>query len=1132
MKTLISIILLLAVVIAVPVNATDYYVSSIRSGRSDSNAGTSSNAPWATFDKVISMWGSLAAGDTVHVECGSQWDLSFSSDYFNITTGGSTTGGHITLRGDDYGTGNKPILRRTGGSGDCAFIAIKRSYVTVRDLELDGGYSNYGKNTGGMLIIADGSNLSNAQILNMRIRNLGGNSFAYICGIWLASWTSHTVSDCLIEGNEVSDYSAHGLNHYSSGQKINIIWRSNFVHNNYTGGRFPSANSALQICSGSSGCVFEHNWLEDTTTTEGGILAFGKYANDFGTNSIRFNVFANSSTYGILFTVDQSGYRLMYGIYGNILLNSTRSGIGLLPNNSYGSGTFFNIYNNTFYNNCRNSDSSRSDMEVDANSANTAVDFVSNLIFHRDYGGSLGLAVKSGFNGSFSHRNNLYWHEGGTDRNIISHDLAYTVANAKTYESTAQNTNPLFKNTAQPPTVVSYATGATPDGLSIQSTSPAIGNGADLGSTYALDINRAVRTAPWTIGAYQAGAAPSTDTTAPTVSITAPLGGAVVSGSAVTVSASASDNIGVAGVQFKMDAVNLGAEDTASPYSISWNTTGAANGSRSLTAVARDTAGNIATSAVVTVTVTNALPPADAIVSVIDTWQTRSFALQSGSFSAEFDAVPTTVNMDGIIGLSRGVPTDYENLAAIVRFNTNGQIDVRNGDIYAAAAQVSYAPGITCHFRMLVNVTSHTYSVYVQVGGNPEVRIADNYAFRTSQNAVTGLDTFAVTAVIGSHMVSGFSAAPVTSADTTAPTVSIVAPASGAVVSGSAVAVSASASDNTGVTGVQFKLDNANLGAENTVSPYSTVWNTTGATNGLHSLTAVARDAAGNMKTSAVISVTVSNAPPADTTAPTVSITDPVGGAVVSGSATTVSATASDNTGVAGVQFKLDGASLSAEDTTSPYSIVWNTTAATNGLHSLTAVARDAAGNMKTSAVISVTVSNAPLPEGTIVSDNTWKNLSFASQTNLFSAEFDAVPVSTNIDAITGLSRGNAADFENLAVTVRFNPSGQIDAQSGDVYKSDTPISYTAGTNYHFRLVVNVTSHVYSAYVKTGSDPETLIASNCVFRTGQNAVASLDNLAVTAVIGNHRVSGFVATPITVEPTIVIPEPPSGLRVVP
>src|SRR5437667_36935 len=123
-------------------------------------------------------------------------------------------------------------------------------------------------------------------------------------------------------------------------------------------------------------------------------------------------------------------------------------------------------------------------------------------------------------------------------------------------------------------------------------------------------------------------------------------------------------------------------------------------------------------------------------------------------------------------------------------------------------------------------------------------------------------------------------------ADTTPPTVSITAPANGAPVSGT-TSVTANASDNVGVAGVQFKLDGANLGTEDTTAPYSRTWDTTAAANGsTHTLTAVARDAAGNTATSDPVTVTVSNAPPPDTTPPTVSITAPANGAPVSSTST------------------------------------------------------------------------------------------------------------------------------------------------------------------------------------------------------------------------------------------------------
>ena len=102
-----------------------------------------------------------------------------------------------------------------------------------------------------------------------------------------------------------------------------------------------------------------------------------------------------------------------------------------------------------------------------------------------------------------------------------------------------------------------------------------------------------------------------------------------------------------------------------------------------------------------------------------------------------------------------------------------------------------------------------------------------------------------------------------------------------------------------------------------------------------------------------------------DTTRPTVAITAPANNASLSGSSTTVSATASDNIGVAGVQFKLDGANLGAEDTAAPYSAILNPSLLSNGTHSLAAVARDAAGNRATSAVVTVLIGSVTQPPAT-----------------------------------------------------------------------------------------------------------------------------------------------------------------------
>jgi uncharacterized protein (TIGR03118 family) len=182
--------------------------------------------------------------------------------------------------------------------------------------------------------------------------------------------------------------------------------------------------------------------------------------------------------------------------------------------------------------------------------------------------------------------------------------------------------------------------------------------------------------------------------------------------------------------------------------------------------------------------------------------------------------------------------------------------------------------------------------------------------------------------------------------------VAITVPAAAATVSG-AISVSASASDNIGVTKVVFSVESGGITSEigtATTAPFGIDWNTGTVTNGAATLTARAFDAAGNSTSSAAVMVTVDNV--ADAAPPTVSLTAPAAGNV--SGLVTVSATAGDDVGVASVQF-FAGATSLGTDTTAPYSVVWDTTSL-SGTQNLTAVATDGAGNMTTSAAVQVTV--------------------------------------------------------------------------------------------------------------------------------------------------------------------------------
>src|SRR5439155_21621892 len=108
-------------------------------------------------------------------------------------------------------------------------------------------------------------------------------------------------------------------------------------------------------------------------------------------------------------------------------------------------------------------------------------------------------------------------------------------------------------------------------------------------------------------------------------------------------------------------------------------------------------------------------------------------------------------------------------------------------------------------------------------------------------------------------------------ADKNPPTVSMTARSSGSTVKGT-VTVSADAADNVGVVGVQFKVDGQNLGTERKSPPFTVSWDTTTVANGVHTLTAIARDASGNTGVAAPVTVTVNDP---DRTPPAVTITSP-----------------------------------------------------------------------------------------------------------------------------------------------------------------------------------------------------------------------------------------------------------------
>ena len=121
------------------------------------------------------------------------------------------------------------------------------------------------------------------------------------------------------------------------------------------------------------------------------------------------------------------------------------------------------------------------------------------------------------------------------------------------------------------------------------------------------------------------------------------------------------------------------------------------------------------------------------------TWLNQAIAAQSGSFTASFDMTPSAIDIDAMAGFSPAQATAFTGMAAIVRFNSAGNIDARNGGAYAAKVAMPYAAGKAYHVRLQINVTAHTYDVYVTPAGGTETQLASGYAFRTEQATAKSL---------------------------------------------------------------------------------------------------------------------------------------------------------------------------------------------------------------------------------------------------------------------------------------------------------------------------------------------------------------------------------------------------------
>jgi gliding motility-associated-like protein len=562
-------------------------------------------------------------------------------------------------------------------------------------------------------------------------------------------------------------------------------------------------------------------------------------------------------------------------------------------------------------------------------------------------------------------RNNIY------RRKILVNWESGNIGNNQNY--VLHTTNPLF-------------VGSGGGGLNyrVQSGSPAVNAGVVIpgitdGSVGAPDIGAyEVGGEAWVPGYKPAPFVNPGTNRPPTGAITAPANNATFTqGSAITVTASANDDDGsVAKVEFFSGTTKLG-EDATFPYSYVWN--GAAAGTHSLTVRVTDDQNDVGTSAAVSITVNTNPGPTVAITAPANN---ASFAQGSpititanasdanGSVTrVEFFRGTTKIGED----LSAPYSFSWNNAAAGNHSLTAKATDNLGG--VATSAAVSITVNATTNTAPTVAITSPSDNAQFQTGATITIsatatdangsvakveffygttKLGEDltvpYSF-TWTNAPIGTHAITAKATDNQNSVATSAAMDITVATNAKPVVSITGPANNAQFNvGAAITITATATDAGGsVTKVEFFDGTTKLG-EDLTSPYSFAWGN--ATAGSHSLTAKATDNQNNVTTSSAVVITVGTNSP-----PVVSITAPTTGAqVISGTAISITATASDANGtVAKVEF-FRGTTKLGEDLTSPYNFNWNNAPAGN--HALTAKATDNLGATSTSAIVNVSVVN------------------------------------------------------------------------------------------------------------------------------------------------------------------------------
>ena len=513
----------------------------------------------------------------------------------------------------------------------------------------------------------------------------------------------------IVQNSTIHDVHNHGIFMFLNSSGGHTI-QNNTIYNTGINRHVGGEGSAIQTMNTVTiPITLQYNYIYNVF---GDNHDHGYYDQTVGADIIRYNHFKAIAGDGVKLDTNLVNAQ----VYNNLFETCASNGVAVL------SGSSATVYNNTIYNSGVWPTGASPYGGIWYLGAGSGSVIVKNNIIH---GAGNGLLVQ-GTNTGFSSDNNLIY--GGVNIGEWGGTSYNTLTTWKTISG--QDTNSLSVD----PKLVSASD------FTLQSTSPVIDVGTSLGDTYKLGLNSnsvwpsAVNTLDQTLNGsgWEMGAYVYTQSTAPTVSISAPSAGVVSHSVTVTATAGATSPATVSSVQFKLDGVNLGSADTTSPYSITWDSTTATNGAHTLTAVATDNYSNTTTSSGVSVTVDN-LAPVITITggdATLYTGQTYSdlgataLDARQGDLTSSIVAVnPINTSVAGTYTVTYDVSDDQGNAATQVIRTVTVQTAPRGGGGSPAMWTLPIIP--TTGFKMNINggvATTSNRNVILEFNAGADIK--------------------------------------------------------------------------------------------------------------------------------------------------------------------------------------------------------------------------------------------------------------------------------------------------------------------------------------------------------------------------------------------------------------------------